>query len=225
MCIEDRIPSLIRKKYFLTLANTKKVTIVRFMEELSSAAYWEKLYKDGYTGWDIGHVSGPMRHIIDQLHDKALKILVPGAGNGYEVAYLHQKGFSDVYLLDWAITPLKAFAFKYPGFPKDHLLHGDFFLLEDQFDLVLEQTFFCALNPELRPDYVQKMSDILRDRGSLQGVFFKVPLYNDRPPFGGSIEEYHELFAGKFTIEYLAECFHSDPDRFGKEAEFRMIRI
>ncbi len=195
------------------------------MDELSSAAYWEKLYQDGHTGWDLGRVSGPMQHIIDQFHDKALKILVPGAGNGYEVAYLHQNGFYNVYLLDWAAPPLKTFAVKYPGFPKDHLLHNDFFLLEDQFDLVLEQTFFCALDPVLRPDYVLKMSDILRDRGRLQGVLFKVPLNEDHPPFGGSIEEYHQLFAGKFIIEYLAESLHSDPGRVGKEALFRMIKV
>ena len=163
------------------------------MERLT-AEYWEDRYQGGYTGWDLGHASAAMRHIIDQLEDKSLKILIPGAGNGYEAAYLHKRRFKHVYLLDWAAAPLEAFQKENPDFPKEQLLHQDFFLLSESFDLVLEQTFFCALTPDLSPDYVKKMDEILNDNGLIKGVLFKIPLYHDHPPFGGSADEYRELF-------------------------------
>ncbi len=193
------------------------------MEKLT-AGYWQQRYEAGYTGWDLGHISRPLKRMIDQIDDKTLKILVPGAGNGYEVAYLHEQGFSNVFLLDWAALPLEHFAEKYPDFPEERLLHLDFFSLDREFELVLEQTFFCALDPVKRPDYVRKMWEILVPKGQLMGLLFNVPLFDDRPPFGGSEKEYHLLFSGKFHIEYLAPCEYSEPDRQGMELEFRMIR-
>ncbi|MBK8503474.1 MAG: methyltransferase domain-containing protein [Saprospiraceae bacterium] len=189
------------------------------MEKLT-ADYWEDRYRGGYTGWDLGHASSAMRHIIDQLDDKNLKILIPGAGNGYEATYLNNRGFKNVFLLDWAAAPLEAFQKENPDFPKKQLLHQDFFLMSGSFDLILEQTFFCALNPVLRPDYVKKMSEILNKNGFIRGVLFRVPLYEDRPPFGGSAEEYRDLFEELFDILLLQDCIMSEPDRLGMEVEF-----
>ena len=73
-----------------------------------------------------------------------------------------------------------------PEFPSSHLILGDFFEVDDAFDLIIEQTFFCALNPNLRENYAQKMHQLLKVKGTLAGLFFSVPLYTDRPPFGGN---------------------------------------
>ena len=51
-------------------------------------AYWSKRYKEERTGWDIGFPSLPLKTYIDQLENKDLKILIPGAGNAYEAEYL-----------------------------------------------------------------------------------------------------------------------------------------
>lgn len=40
--------------------------------------YWTERYGKGETGWDIGHVSTPIKEYVDQLEDKELKILIPG---------------------------------------------------------------------------------------------------------------------------------------------------
>ena len=50
--------------------------------------YWINRYKEERTGWDIGYPSTPLKEYIDQLQDKNLRILIPGAGNGYEAEYL-----------------------------------------------------------------------------------------------------------------------------------------
>ncbi|MBT8296703.1 MAG: methyltransferase domain-containing protein, partial [Maribacter sp.] len=108
--------------------------------------FWDDKYANNKLGWDIGYISTPLKTYIDQLNTKNLKILIPGAGNGYEVEYLFNSGFSDVYVIDIAKQPLDNLKKRIPDFPEDHLLHINFFdLQESNFDLILEQTFFCAL--------------------------------------------------------------------------------
>ena len=48
--------------------------------------FWAKKYVSGETGWDMGMVSPPIKAYIDQLENKDLSILIPGAGNAYEAA-------------------------------------------------------------------------------------------------------------------------------------------
>lgn len=183
--------------------------------------YWEERYAGNNLGWDIGYVSTPLKEYIDQLDNKNLKILVPGAGYGYEVVYLYNSGFKNVHVIDLARQPLDKIKAKIPEFPDSQLIYGDFFNLEIQdFDLILEQTFFCALNPELRKNYVQKMFQLLKPGGRLAGLLFDFPLTHNGPPFGGSLKEYQELFHSTFTINVLARANNSIPPRKDKELFF-----
>lgn len=179
--------------------------------------YWNDRYLHGQTQWDAGSITTPLKQYFDQLTDKSLKILIPGGGNGYEAEYLHQAGFGSVYLLDLSPLPLQAFQQRNPQFPQAHLLQGDFFALEDQFDLIVEQTFFCALHPSQRPAYVQKAHDLLKDGGRLVGVLFNIPLNKDFPPFGGDIEEYFYLFESIFKQVKISQCYNSIKPRAGSE--------
>lgn len=184
-------------------------------------SYWENRYKEQQLGWDIGAVSPPLQTYIDQLDCKTIKILLPGAGNGYEAAYLHKKGFNNVFVLDIAEQPLQEFSVKNPDFPKDHLILGDFFDLElKDFDLILEQTFFCALPPVKRPLYVLKMKELLKKGGKLAGLFFDFPLTEKGPPFGGSMKEYIGLFKDHFNIKTFERSYNSIKPRQGSEQFF-----
>jgi thiopurine S-methyltransferase len=184
-------------------------------------AYWEARYRENRLGWDIGHVSTPIQAYVDQLKDSSLKILIPGAGRGYEARYLHEQGFSQTYVADIASQPLKHILQTCPDFPEDHLLETDFFQIEEgPFDLILEQTFFCALDPGLRPGYAAKMHELLKPGGILAGLLFDFPLSDSGPPFGGSPEEYLRLFEDLFTIHKLERAYNSIPPRQGKELFF-----
>lgn len=188
------------------------------------AAYWQNRYESGSTGWDAGTPTTPLVTYIDQLENKELRILIPGAGNGYEVEYLHNKGFKNVFVVDLASIPLETLANRIPDFPKDHLICGDFFELKDSFDLIIEQTFFCAIDPLLRERYVQKMHDLLVDGGKLVGLLWSVPMNEDTPPFGGSKPEYERLFQSSFIIRYLDHCYNSIQPRKGRELFFLLIK-
>lgn len=52
------------------------------------------------------YTSTPIKTYIDQLQIILSAFLVPGAGNGYEVEYLWEQGFTNVFMLDIASLPL-----------------------------------------------------------------------------------------------------------------------
>lgn len=184
-------------------------------------AFWSNRYQENQTGWDIGTISKPLKEYIDGLQDKNLKILIPGAGNSYEAEYLFQNGFKNTYLCDIAREPLENFISRNPDFPKNQILEADFFELEDRFELVLEQTFFCAIPVDKRQDYAEKTAALLKNNGILAGLLFDFELSQDGPPFGGSKEEYLTYFSPYFKIEILERCYNSIKPRQGKELFFK----
>lgn len=186
--------------------------------------YWNNRYHEGSTGWDMGCISPPIQAYVDQLEDKDLKILIPGCGSGYEGEYLHKAGFKQVYLMDFAPEPLDRFSERVPDFPMDHLITGNFFEHEQQYDLIVEQTFFCALNPSLRPDYVRQMHRLIKPGGRLVGLLFNDALFSDHPPFGGFKADYEALFASHFELDHLDIAENSIPPRQGRELWIRFLR-
>ncbi len=162
--------------------------------------YWTSRYKDESIPWDVGQITTPLKEYIDQLEDKNLKILIPGCGNAYEANYLHLQGFNNIYLIDISEEPITNFKHKHPDFPINHIIHGDFFEIEDDFDLVIEQTFFCALHPSQRHAYAIKMNELLNNGGRLVGLLFNDKLNSDRPPFGGFKEDYIKIIKPDFQL-------------------------
>lgn len=190
-------------------------------EKILDQDYWSNRYKENQTGWDIGHCSSPLKAYFDQLRDKNIEILIPGAGFGHEAIYLHSIGFTNVHVIDLAAEPLVYIALKCPTFPRNHLNQGDFFKHEGTYDLIVEQTFFCALTPALRKDYVYKMKSLLAKDGKLIGVLFNRSFENG-PPFGGTFETYYSLFQAHFKEINLATCYNSIPEREGSEVFIRI---
>jgi len=149
--------------------------------------------------------------------DKNLQILIPGAGNGYEAEYLFNKGFKNVTVIDIVEPPLKNIQKRIPDFPKEKLIATDFFDHQGKYDLILEQTFLCALDPSLRNKYAEHIYELLKPNGKLVGVIFTDPLDSTTPPFGAKKEEYEHLFKEKFNTLSLDKCYNSIKPRAGRE--------
>jgi len=180
-------------------------------------SYWTSRYKTNQLGWDIGYPSPAITHFMDQITDKEVKILIPGCGNAYEASYLWESGFKNIYILDFSPVPLQEFSKQNPEFPKNQLINIDFFDAKGEFDVIIEQTFFCALNPALRAKYADKMLELLKPEGCLIGVLFDIPLFDDHPPFGGEKTEYEQLFSKYFEIQKMERAYNSIPERKGSE--------
>ena len=182
-----------------------------------NANFWNNRYLEKTHRWDLGEVSPPLKAYIGQLKNKDLTILIPGAGNAYEAEYLYRKGFKNIFVVDLAREPLKNIKQRIPEFPQQQIIHGNFFDIKKTFDLVIEQTFFCAINPKLRKNYVLKMQEILKPQGKLTGLMFNTPLNTEHPPFGGNEQEYKTLFKDVFDIRKLESCYNSHETRDGRE--------
>ena len=182
--------------------------------------FWEKRYKNNNTGWDLGVVSPPLKTYFDQLENKNIRILIPGGGNSYEAEYLHTKGFKNVFVVDVSKTALTNLKSRVPSFPPSNLILKDFFNLDMVFDLIIEQTFFCAIDPNLRPAYAIKAYNLLKEQGKVVGLLFDIDLNKDKPPFGGCKAEYIEYFQSYFDLQVMENCNNSISSRKGTELFF-----
>lgn len=183
--------------------------------------YWTERYKNNNTGWDIGYPSTPIKEYADQLTDKSIQILIPGAGNAYEAEYLRKAGFVNTHILDISIIPLQEFKKRNPDFPKENMHQSDFFEFSGQFDLIIEQTFFCSFVPvdENRNAYAKQMASLLKPKGKLAGLWFNFPLTDDmeKRPFGGNKELYIKYLSPYFKTITFDPCYNSIAPRQGKE--------
>ncbi len=182
------------------------------------AQYWNSRYQQQQTGWDIGYPSTPLATYIDQISNKHIAILIPGCGNAYEAKYLMDKGFTNITLVDIAPAVVATLNNELATYLPHGLqiIEADFFEWKGSYDLILEQTFFCAIDPIWRPQYVAQMNALLNDKGKIAGVLFDKK-FEGGPPFGGSISEYEVLFTPYFHIKTMAACYNSIPPRMGAE--------
>ena len=179
--------------------------------------YWNNRYLEEQTGWDLHQVSPPLKNYIDQVVDKSKSILIPGCGNAYEAEYLAQQGFTNITLIDIAPALVKNLQEKLQHYPQIHIIQGDFFEHSGHYDIIFEQTFFCALHPSLRQQYVIQMHQLLNNHGKLVGVLFDTFFEKEGPPFGGNATEYKILFEPYFTIQQFDPCYNSYSKRQGTE--------
>ena len=187
------------------------------------AEYWEERYEDQRTGWDMGQVSPPLKAYFDQIEDKSKSILIPGSGNAYEAEYLIASGFSNVHVADIALHPLEHLKQRVGHQAHLHIHHQDFFDIHTKFDLIVEQTFFCAISPERRSDYAIKMADLLKAEGNLVGLLFDFP-FNDGPPYGGNAHEYMNYFSPYFNFHTFQRAYNSYYKRYPKEIFINLVK-
>jgi thiopurine S-methyltransferase len=189
----------------------------------SDSNYWNKRYIESNTGWDIGYANPVLVEYVKENYSFDDKILIPGAGTAYEVADLISEGYHNCYALDFSQKAKDNFLKQNPKVPNQNYLVNDFFEIDGKYDLILEQTFFCAIHPSKRVDYVHHMSQLLNKGGKLAGLLFEMEK-EDGPPYGGSLEEYQELFSSSFDINKLGKTDRSIDSRLGRELFFEFIK-
>lgn len=181
--------------------------------------FWDNRWQQGQTGWDLNGIAPAFKLYIDELTNKNIRILIPGCGNAYEAEYLLQQGFNHITVIDIAPTLTQQLSQKLKHFidaGKLQVFCGDFFEHTALYDLILEQTFFCAINPNFRAKYAEHMHTILNQYGKLVGLMFNTN-FDGGPPFGGNTEEYISYFKPYFSHISMEPCQHSIPPRAGKE--------
>mgnify|MGYP000888381523 CR=1 FL=1 len=186
-------------------------------------SYWNERWQKKETGWDIGQASPAITQYMEQYPDKNATILIPGCGNAYEAEYLIDNGFTNITLIDIAQQAVDSLKEKFSDTPQVKVLCDDFFTHEGSYDLIIEQTFFCAISPNLRTEYAEKTASLLNERGRIIGVLFDRQ-FEQGPPFGGSTKEYIPIFEPYFTIQKMDACYNSIPPRAKSEVFINLIK-
>lgn len=181
---------------------------------------WQKHYDEGDLRWDLGEASPPFVRLWQEKKLRPGKTIIPGCGCGHEVVFFSERGF-DVTGVDFspgAVTHLTQ-RLSQKGLHAN-VLHKDFFELEAAhdscYDLMLEQTFFCAVAPSARPLYVETVSRILKKNGLLVALFYETNGIGG-PPFHTAHTDIPGLFCGSFFIEHLEKTPHSIERRKHRE--------
>ena len=182
-------------------------------------SYWNSRYENNQTGWDIGKISPAIELWLNKQEKKDIKILIPGSGYGYEAAYAHKMGFYNTFYQDLSPLAAKHFRENHPHIPKKNILLGDFFSLKKSnfFDVIIEQTFFCALPLSSRSLYVNKTHELLNESGILIGLLFNITFDGDEPPYGGDSKLYKKLFEDKYHFIKMDISTNSVLPRQGSE--------
>jgi len=178
---------------------------------VSDAAYWERTYREGTDGFELGRAAPPIVRWIDAHPElvRGARALVVGCGRGHEARALARAGASVVgvdFALD-AITAARALAER-EGVTVDFRQRDLFTLPGDgeRYDLVVEHTCFCAIDPARRDEYVDVVAQLLVAGGHLVALFYAHGRPGG-PPFGTTDDE----LAARFTPPRFVQLSSETP--------------
>lgn len=190
--------------------------------------FWRSRYREGNIPWDLGEPSAPVRELIERYFPNSAKVLIPGCGRGHEALYLAERGY-EVTAVDLVAEPLD-YLRREAGKRKVDIeirqtnifeLSQDF---DGAFDIFLEQTCLCALDPGSRSDYEALAHRMLKSGGKFMGVFMEVP-WEGGPPFSCPPNLVQALFGpARWDKAGLEPVHPRNPARPGSEYTLRLIK-
>lgn len=201
--------------------------VVPRMADTDHRDFWEGLYAEGRDRWELGTAAPPL---AERLRTAGLtspslgapgRAIVPGCGRGHEVLLLAELGW-DAVGLDFAEAPLvdaRAAAVRRGLTPA--FVQGDWFAAAARpgwrggFDLLVEHTCFCAIDPARRDDYVDTAAEVLRPGGRVIGLLWHCGAEGG-PPWDTTPDEMRRQFGRRFTVERLEPAVGSLERRGGE---------
>lgn len=183
-----------------------------------NGAYWEGRYQTGDTRWEKGAPSPGLVDFLEARPDLPRgTVCVPGCGTGHDVRAWARAGFQ-ASGFDIAPSAIRLGIERTRAAGLDAQFQLADFLHDPPpatFDWVFEHTFFCAIQPHERDQYVRALPRWLKPGGQYLAVNYLIP-DQDGPPFGTTREELVRRFSPGF--ELLAEWVpRSYPNRTGLE--------
>ena len=163
---------------------------------------WQAQYEAGEMPWDEEAAHPALLDFIAEAGPFRGRILVPGCGRGHDVRAV-STAENRVTGLDIAPAAI-AKAGEYARTGNEEYVAGDLFKLPPEmsaaFDWVVEHTCFCAIPPELRPDYATAVAGAVKPGGQLFGIFYLEPAVDRHPPYGVTVRELDAFFESSFAL-------------------------
>jgi SAM-dependent methyltransferase len=188
--------------------------------------FWEVRYEARDTGWDLGAPAPPLVEYFEsgRAPKPPQRVLVPGCGRGNDALYLAKLGY-DVVAVDFAKQAVDAVRRRrrdqWIPAERCRTLRADVLRLPARlagaFDIVVEHTCFCAIDPSGRDDYARMAAAVLVPGGSFVGLLYPFRAESPGPPFPVSEEEVQNRFAEDFEILTIETPVNSIERRRGEE--------
>lgn len=144
-------------------------------KKISGPEFWNEFYISQNTPWDLGEASPVLKQALLQLKLPRQRVLVLGAGRGHDAAEIARAGHV-VTAVDISEPAKKDFLSKYSNVRDLTYVVADAFDLPahfyQSFDLVIDHTFFVAIEPRRRSEVVQVWKKALVPGGHLLAIFF-----------------------------------------------------
>jgi SAM-dependent methyltransferase len=198
--------------------------------------YWQARFENADTPWQLEDVSPVVTEALDLLVAQGVSLagltaLSPGCGTGLDALECARREL-DVVAVDWshaAVVDLTSRCNALQGALRGtvKVVEGDLFSIRPiAVDLVVEHTFFCAIDPSSRVRYVKKLHEWLKPGGFVVGNFFVVEesealrlpdlsLTQEGigPPFAATTSELLSLFQDGFECVALRPAQNPTPGR------------
>jgi SAM-dependent methyltransferase len=187
----------------------------------SEREFWEQRYAGGDDRWELGRAAPPLaRWLADHPPRAGARALVVGCGRGHEARLLARAG-ARVTAIDFAAAAIADARAVEPQLAIDYRVQDLFTLEGERFELVVEHTCFCAIDPARRAEYARVIRSVLDDDGALVALFF-THRRPGGPPFGVSRDELHAIFSDRFAFAHEETPRDSVAARAGEELLARL---
>lgn len=186
---------------------------------LSDSEFWTDIYNEGNPGWDLGEPAVAFKDMIQRIKLPKSRILVLGCGSGHDAALFAEAGHV-VTAVDFSAGAIQKAKSLYGHVENMSFVQQDIFTLphewNETFDVIVEHTCFCAIDPDRRKEMVKLWRRLLHEEGQVMGVFFAM-LKRAGPPYGSSEWEIRELLKNSFHFLFWGRWRESIPRREGRE--------
>jgi methyl halide transferase len=207
--------------------------------DINGADYWSDAYDSGHDGWDMGSPTPVFAALLQRLGTRLgtlgleaeeaasittpaePRVLMPCCGRGHDALLFASHGYR-VTAVDFATPALEHLREE----STRRLLHlearaEDMFLLDASndaaYDLLLEYTCICAIDPSRRRAFVDLAARVLRPGGHLVTLLFPVDNRPGGPPFAVDADELSRMLREHFVLQYDVIPDTSVRPRLGRE--------
>ncbi|XP_015879513.3 probable thiol methyltransferase 2 isoform X2 [Ziziphus jujuba] len=158
---------------------------------------WDKCWKQGLIPWDLGRPTPLLKRLHETGSLPRGTALLPGCGTGYDVVAIAcpERYVVGIDISDSAIEKAVELSSSQPNSSYFTFLKADFFTWHPThlFDLIFDYTFFCAIEPDLRSTWAEKIRDILKPDGELITLMFPISDHVGGPPYNVYEEVLHPI--------------------------------
>jgi hypothetical protein len=181
----------------------------KIQQEHGPVNSWLVMWEKGMTPWNTPEAALGLKLLLDQNRIPTTgKFIIPGCGQGLDCFAL-LNGSRTIYGVDLSPKIIQENIQKQIslGISESELIFksGDFFemgkdLGEGTFDFLMDYTFLCAIQPDMRLSWAKQLQNLLKSGAMLLTLMYPLSDHAGGPPFALSEQVYHDLLDPYFEL-------------------------